>query len=259
MSDRLLKSLTQRAREKGHVRSVEEAARLAETLARMCGPRSQSRQATFRIGCVLLARECPTVLVPVCPDYGHEGGRYTFRHLGSGVPLSVKLHAAFLQQMQLAVPCKPHLLIADREEEDEVICRAVGIDRCEFGRRVEGSLAEIVAMAGPRGWAASRMSDVIRDLTEREASHADYIRNDGALSARVKSDAVARWHMYRRIDTRLTSADMEARTARTMAQYRAVGSFVVSNECLVVNHTTTNLSAYADVGAALIHNPVEVY
>ncbi len=212
-----------------------------------------------RIGLILLEQLSPTIIVPVCPDYGYEDGRYTFRQLGSGVPLSVVVHTAFLERVQAFLPCKPHFLIADQEAEDGVICRAVGVTQSEFARRVGDSLCAIRDRVTLRGWLVSRMTEAIPELSLLETVHADHIRNDRVLSMRVKSDAIDRKDMYWRINRNLTVEDMLTRTVRTMAQYRAIGSFAADHKFLIANHTTTNLAAYADVGAALIHNPVAVY
>lgn len=257
---RLGSALRQAARKCGSAQDVEEAISTVSRIIELCGPGSSSKQMAFRIGLLLLRQPQPTILVPVCPDYSHEDGLYTFKGLGSGVPLLAKLHVSFLEQVRMIVPSLSAVfLIADQESEDAALCRSVGLTQDAFLQQVTESALATHEFVDKLGWKACAMSTYVPELKVREANVATRMSQDPSLHNRIQTETMQRASMYRRIDSLLTYERMRERTIRTAAQYVVMGEFAERNGLGICNHTTVNLSWYLKTEVALLHNPISVY
>ena len=257
--DRLWSALHQAARQRGvSLDRVEEAAVATRTLVALCGEQSTSRQMQFRIGVALLSGNVH-IVAPVCPDYTHENGKYTFRGVGGGTSLLAQLQIRFLRNIvQQLTACRVTLIVADHEADDGALCVALGKSQDEFRSLIQESVQATRDAVKNFGWGAEAMTDVIPSLVAEEREEAEAIRTDHALLSRVMTDTICRSNMYAKIG-RFTGEEMVERTIRTAAQYRVMGRFAARNNLLVSNHSTVNLSWYREAGAAVLHNPVSVY
>jgi len=239
---------------------VEKALFQLEQILELAGPYSKSRKMLLRLGKILLAVSEPAIIVPACPDYSHENGKYTFRSLRGGVSLLSEKHIDFLKQINAILPeAKVLFLLADHEADDPELCRVVGKTREEFANLVIESVRATRKRTEEFGWKVELMTVVIPNLIAEEARISEWIANNPEFTRRIVSETISRGEMYCKISRSFTQKEKELRTIRTAAQYLALGQFVARSSHLVCNHTTTNLSWYLRTEAALIHNPVSVY
>jgi len=235
---------------------ADELVRMVADALAACGPSSHGRKNALRLG-KCFAGERARVVVPVCPDYGYDTDADAYRGLVQGVWRIAEQHVGFLEKVQRAVP---HLhatfVLADAEYEDPVLCRAAGLSRDEFSTQVCEAVRATRERVHPFGWEAVGMRDLVPDMDERERAAHALITGNPALRLRLTHDTIAREDLYRRLDTLCSAAERYARTARTASQYVALGTFACDAVMAVCNHTTVNLSWYAHVDAALLHNPV---
>lgn len=258
--DRVRKALLQYVRKAGNSSADVGSAleRLGAILA-LCGEASYARVVATRIGMHLLEGNT-SVIVPVCPDYSHEDGMYTFRGLGNGVSLLTQKHIVFLRGLQKLLPeLHPIILLADLEAEDEALCRAVGVSREEFTGCLSETLVATRKAVTSYGWEVCPMTEVIPDLRDREAGEAKWISSAPGFVQRIKTETASRMSMYRMISPSASVPEMMMRTVRTAAQYVALGRFAKERRMLICNHTTVNLSWYLQADATVLHNPVSVY
>ncbi len=237
---------------------VEDAMHVIPDLLARCGPYSRSRRVAFRLGQLLMAGPLG-VIAPVCPDYDHLFGRYTFSGLRGGVPLLAKRHVAFLRSLNDLLPdMRVEFLVADHEADDAALCRATRCSREEFLDRVGQSVVSIREAVRAYGWEASAMTDVVTDLLSEERQAVQAIREIATYSGHIASETIARQSMYRRIGA-LSSAEQYDRTLQTAAQYLVLGRYAERRNLAVCNHNTTNLAWYLRAGVGLLHNPTAVY
>lgn len=228
-------------------------------VVRNCGAFSQSRVSVLKIGAALLS-ERGRVLVPVCPDYTHVDGRYTFQGLNGGVSLLAERHISFLEQLKhLLGDVAVVFLIADHEADDKELCRATRTSASEFRQLVMSSQQATAERVKAHGWGVELMTTVIHDLVEREQQISAWLAGNPAFNQRIVSETIARRAMYSRINPALSSTEQVARTIKTAAQYIALGEYAALHGYLICNHTTTNLSWYLQTQAAVLHNPITVY
>lgn len=258
---RLFSGLKQHERHCGPgYRSVEEACVLTEALTKLCGVYSLGAQNLLRIGKEFLAKKRPDVLVPVCPDYAHDMGRYTFDGLGDQIPLLATQHIRFLEACsERGVGLTARFLIADQEGDDPALCRKVQKTPESFEASVVSSTRLLKERIATHEWQAFRMSEYIPDIRERERYFATQLRHDCSLSSRIQSDTSARSGLYRKISASLSWEECTLRTIRTAAQYACFGEFAAQHGALVLNHSTVNLVWYLESGCGLLHNPITVY
>ena len=230
-----------------------------QELVKIIGQESRNERVLFALGTALLADQ-KTVIVPVCPDYSHNGWRYTFEGLNGGVSLVTQKHLEFLLAVKEIFPdLQVIFLMADHEADDEAICCKVGKTRDEFQRLVLQSAEATRCLMAPLGWQSHLMTELIPDLVVQEAKIAAELTGDEALSQGLRQDAVSREDLSRLIYHAFTREEVFTRTVRTAAQYKAMGQFVAGRNYLVCNHTTVNLRWYVETDAALLHNPVRIY
>lgn len=257
---RLRKSLLQEKDIADTPARVEEVLTILQSISDLCGDYSHSRKMILRIARVMLRNPQPQIIAPVCPDYSHEKGKYTFRSLNNGVSLLTENHVAFLKKFSTFLPkAKITFLLADHEADDKDICRIVGKTNQEFVQLVNESLVKTNDMVSSCGWNAMLMTDAIPNLLEREYNISNLISNNSEFDSRIKKESIQRLEMYRRINRDFSDQEILQRTVRTAAQYVAMGEFVAEREYILCNHTTTNLSWYLQTNAAVLHNPVCIY
>lgn len=236
----------------------KDLVRMVAGVLSLCGPSSHGRKNVLRLGRCFVG-ERVRVVVPVCPDYGYDAGVDTYRGLVQGVWRIAEQHIGFLERVQWVVP---HLhatfALADAEYEDPVLCRAAGLSRDRFRAEAREAVCATRERVAPFGWEAVGMRELIPDMDERERSAHTLITGDPALRMRLTHDTIAREDLYRRLAPRASATERYARTVRTASQYVALGTFARDAMMAACNHTTVNLSWYAHVGAALLHNPVSV-
>ncbi len=257
---RLETSLRQATRTLKCARDVEDVIGLVEKLIEQSGTQSGNRQTLYRLAKVLLLNATPRIIAPVCPDYSHADGRYTFRGISNGVPLLAKKHTVFLDVVCEVLPsCEVLMLVADHEADDEALCRAVNTSQGHFRDMVAGSVLALRKELASRHWSVECMTSVIPNLVEEELTISARIGSNASLASRLASETFARSDMYLRISRNFSREEMLARTIKTAAQYVVMGEFAAKHGNIVCNHTTTNLSWYRETDAALLHNPISVY
>ena len=229
-------------------------------MAEICGEFSQTRKMLIRLGKSLLNGEA-RILVPVCPDYAHRDGKYTFDGLCGDIPLLAQKHIAFLRRLQVVCPTlNPQvlMLMADHEADDPALVRTVRKSREEFLMLLNSSVEKMREAVVPMGWQVEAMTKIIPSLVEDEERVYQEICANPAYRGRIISDTIKRMGMYVKYGN-LSPEEMEERTARTSAQYVVLGRYAAHHGFMVCNHTTTNLSWYLQTEAAVLHNPVEIY
>ena len=258
---RLEKAMKQECRNLGTANQFGDVMEKITKVLSLCGEFSQGRKVTYRIGKnILLSNGHPKIIVPVCPDYSHKNGKYTFCSLGSGVSLLTERHLTFLGQVREVFPeLEALLLIADHEADDQELCRVVGKTHNEFAYSLSRSVDETKKRVKQFGWEVDYMTNFIKNLVDEEKRIIGWISAKSEFQGRIKSETLARSDMYRKISRSFTSDEMMQRTIKTAAQYIALGQFAACNSYLVCNHTTTNLSWYLQTDVAVLHNPISVY
>ncbi len=257
---RLLASLKQLARTESVMHDPQEVCEKVLSITEKCGSASQGRQALYRIGKTLLTSTIPSIVVPICPDYTHEQGKYTFKGLNGSVPLLAHMHIAFLRDVQsVAGDMDVHFLIADQEANDPYLRSAVQKSQEEFSSLVFSSYRATQREVDSLGWNAHLMSTFVADITEREQITHERIKNAPEHRVRIQTDTHMRSDIYRKISSIISTEEMIERTIRTAAQYVALGEFAQERNLLICNHTTVNLGWYQESSVGVLHNPISVY
>jgi hypothetical protein len=210
---------------------------------------------------MVASEERSKVYAPSCPDYGHDGERYTFKGLGGGVSLLAERHIEFLRSLEELVPggLDISVLVANQEVEDAEIVRSVGVTPAQFSERVADTLLATRARVAPYGWCADFMTNTIPGLLAAEHERMQELLTDSKYRQQLTTDAMGRTELYRSINPRMTSEEMLRRTARVAAQYLALGVCAAKRNVVVCNHSTVNLSWYKRTEVGLLHNPVCIY
>jgi len=199
------------------------------------------------------------LLVPTCPAFSHRDGKYTYKGLGQGVPLLVKLHIPFLQGISRLLEDQVcvRILLADQEASVGPLAERIGIDETEFRRRVQCSITASRRAVRGFGWQVEAMTDVVPDFSARVEAVRRELLADESTRTRIRRDVLARERLYDLIgypkDIRFD------RSAETLAQYVTLGRFAAERDALIANHTTSSLDWYRNTDAGLLHNPVRVY
>lgn len=238
---------------------IDDVMRRLDAITQLCGDTTRSIKMQMRIGRLLLRGE-PVIIAPVCPDYSHENGKYTFTSLGRGIPLLAQIHCQFL--LRIAEHCPyAHIvfLLADHEADDPVLCDAVGVSCDEFHSQVLQSVAKTQMHIAPFGWSVYAMTEYIPTLVDDERRIVARLTADPNVQRRIDTETLQRSEMYTKISRSLSFVDMRARTIKTAAQYIALGTCAATHGACVCNHTTTNLSWYLQTPVGVLHNPVCVY
>ncbi len=231
----------------------------AQSIIAHCGPFSQTKVMAQRIGKACLTGT-PTVILPACPDYGNDGARYTFNGgLGSGVSLLAQRHLDFILPLINQNLVAATLVYADQEANDASLCACAGISANTFRARVLESVHATRTLCASRNLTITVdiMTNIFPTLVSSETQCTEYVRQERA--EHLASDATARATMYRTINSTMTHAEMVERTARTAAQYVALGRLASAQGFLVANHTTVNLRWYLHTDVGLLHNAISVY
>ena len=232
---------------------------LLEDVVPLCGETTKTKKMLLRLGTVLVKTDTSKILVPVCPDYAHDGEKYTFNGLNGGISLLTQKHIAFLRSLFGILPeFQVLLLMADHEADDAALVRTTGKTKEEFLELLDSSIEQTRMAVAPFGWQVERMTSVFPSLVQDEREIYQWISNEPKFQQRIVTDTIKRMGMYAKYGN-LGVEEMRERTARTSAQYMALGRFAAREGFLICNHTTTNLSWYLQTEAAVLHNPIEVY
>lgn len=253
------KALHQALRGCPQAERIERVMSILPHCIELCGEGSRHRRMVLKIARAL-SEEHPAIFAPCCPDYGHNGNTYTFQGVGRGVSLLAECHIEFLEHVSRLVP-EAHitLLLADQEADDEEIVHAIGVDRTSFLDCIRGSLERMRERVQALGWDVRYMTEAIPELRAAEAAFAQKLMGRDTEQGRLRSDMLARIPLYQRINPLMSTTEMLRRTARTAAQYVALGEAIARTHGIVCNHTTTNLSWYGETNVAVLHNPISVY
>lgn len=230
---------------------------ILHALVTICGEQSHSRQALYRIGCALLARWPAHLYVPVCPDYSHAQGAYTFERMGSGIPLLFEKHRPFVERVLTVLPgAHVTVLVADHERELQHLRGVVGVSSSMFERNIKGTL-KALRRTVPAHWRVRAFTQAFPGFTERVWAKTRAMLDDAQEQHALESDTGARCGLYDRIGYPLDERLMC--TAHVSAQYFTLGELAAQEHSLVVNHTTTSLRQYKRTTVGLLHNPVRIY
>ncbi|PIQ91558.1 MAG: hypothetical protein COV70_03115 [Parcubacteria group bacterium CG11_big_fil_rev_8_21_14_0_20_39_22] len=238
---------------------IQNTVRLVGKLIEIAGYFSDSRKMRNRIGLSLLQKPI-RIIAPVCPDYGHQDGKYIFGSVEGGISLLALKHIEFLQEVSSIIPgARITLIVADQEALDDDICRSVNKDSSQFRELILQTKNAIGEKVSSKGWEVDLMTSFMPALLDEETRYAREIGDDPNLMTRITSETISRTDMYLKIKSGMTECQMKERTIKTAAQYLAFGKFAEENSMIICNHTTVNLSWYLKSNAAILHNPVEVY
>jgi|GEM_PF-1633943 len=263
MSNKILDTRNKTAIYQAAVRSnradrVERVYSQLEAILPQLGAQSHSRKMINRIG-LLLLEDTVTIVAPSCPDYAHRDGKYTFTELGSGVPLLTQMHLRLFDAIAPHLPqAQFEIVIADQEAEDAALCAMTGTTEHTFRARILASAQATENVLSDRPYHISLMTKRFPNLQALEKKFIAEINTKQELSSRITSDTIARRQMYQKIGVR-GSDDMTTRTIKTAAQYCALAHLAATENFLVCNHETVNLSWYNRHEAAVLHNSVSIY
>ncbi len=214
-----------------------------------------------------------------CPDYAHDGNKYTHTGISGGVPLLTQFHLqaseGFLQELDIQqIPYEYIVMVADVEAIDEVFCnRFTGGDEERFLGLCSNSVRATEAfMAGNtllnnssnRLVSSSFFGEFGRErFLNFQHSYSELLQkrfqSDRSFNTRVVGDIIARTNLYRKMypdvfrnDIGLDERDsfLVGRTIRTMAQYLVLGRLIgeKSDECfpVIICHPTKNIGFFND-------------
>lgn len=256
----VMKLVKSRARQKGV--SSEEILKILSGMCFQSGEFSHSREMLIRLATVLIDNTPTTIIAPCCPDYTHTDGRYDFRGVSGGISLLAQKHIRFLRSVSDIFTSQPQivLLIADHEADDPELCKAIGRSRDEFQTQIAQSIDSTRSAVSGFGWKVFPMTSVIPTLIETETELTSWLLRTPDYAKRIVQETQVRAQMYYRLNPSFGREQMVERTAKTAAQYIAVGQFAAAKGWIVCNHTTTNLSWYKRAtSAAILHNPISIY
>ena len=248
---RVRRSVAQEARRQQREERVEEAMHVLQDLIGHLGELSLSRQMLGRIGRALLC-EPVELVVPLCPDYGHADGRYTFSGMSGGVSLMLDKYRQLLEYAAARSGARVTLLYADVEIDDHELMASVGVDRAMFSANIAASVAATQAVV-PDGWRVTTMSEEVLDI--RECTAATMERIASQMRDRITSEVLQNQDICRRIDPRMSVERMRARLIRTAAQYMALGAWAHERGALVLDGTSM-VAWYKLTEAPLLHAKV---
>lgn len=254
---RVRRGLVQYARAHGVILGqVDATIRVLRRIVSMSGSMVVGRRFLYRLGCALLERT-PHVFVPVCPDYSHENGKYTYKDLRSGLPLLYLKHKPFLQELESFLPSiKITILLADHEGYLPELRVVLNVSLETFRANVEGSKHAIIDDC-PAHWTVTTFSEQFPGFSQQALERLKEIFPNRKYLRRFVHDTAVRCEMYKKIGYH-HSIHFE-RTAHVAAQYLCLGELVANMRGIICNHATTSLSWYMDARVAFILNPVNVY
>lgn len=239
-------------------------------------PSNKAEIGIFKTGLVKVVNgETLKIYVGSCPDYSHNGVRYTHQSLGDRIPLLTQYHLEADRSLlgvleNEGIEYEMVVMVADVEATDEVFCmRFTDGDETEFLARCARSVvATRGAIVTPRIKSSSFFAEFGRerflDLQMRYSRLlAEKFETDGSFHCRVVADTFGRYELYRKMypdvfNDGMTVGQREEflidRTMRTMAQYLTLGRLIseVSGPVAIINHPTTNKNMYNSRGKFLL-------
>jgi hypothetical protein len=257
---RVRRGLAQSARRQGI--SLDVVAKILPVLHQvidLCGDASHSRQAVYRIGCGLLY-EPVKLFVPVCPDYAHRDGKYTFEWMGSGVSLLFLKHQPFVEGLLRVLPnASVTVLLADHERELQSLRGVLGIPNTEFERNIRGTLRALQDSV-PTGWEVKAFTSAFPGFTTRIWRQTEILLQSSEHRNALEADTASRGRLYDKIGYPVDPPGTRLKcTAHVAAQYVCLGEEAARAHALICNHTTTSLRWYFLALAGVLHNPVTIY
>ena len=254
---RVRRGLVQYARAHGVILGqVDVTIRVLRRIVAMSGSMVVGRRFLYRLGCALLERT-PHLFVPVCPDYSHEDGKYTYKDLRNGLPLLYLKHKPFLLELESFLPSlKITILLADHEGDLPELRVALNVSLETFRANVEGSKYAISSDC-PAHWNVTTFSEKFPGFSQHALERANKIFQEHKYLRRFAHDTSVRRELYEKIGYH-HSIQFE-RTAHVAAQYLCLGEQVALEHGIICNHMTTSLSWYVDAGVAFVQNPVKIY
>src|SRR3989344_1944306 len=239
-------------------------------------PDSKSERGIFKTGLIkAIGGDTLKFYIGSCPDYSHNGVRYTHEYLGDGVPLLTQYHLEVDQGIVSVfggqgISCELILMVADVEAVDKIFCeRFTAGDEAEFLARCKRSAAATQERLSSGSVRSSSFFDEFGrdrflDLQRKYFGVlADRFESDGSFRHRVVTDTFGRDDLYKKMypgvfNNGMTPGQREefliGRTMRTMAQYLTLGRLVgeVDGPVAIINHPTTNKSIYNSRGKFLL-------
>src|SRR3989344_6064845 len=239
-------------------------------------PEKKEEKRNFRARFIKVVKgKCLRFYVGSCPDYSHDGAKYTHECLGDGVPLLTRNHLEVNMELlrvleREGIECEMVVMVADVEAVDEIFCdRFTSGDQAEFLARCDRSVRATQGVL-PDGRIRSTSffgelgSDRFLDLQGRySAVLADRFERDGIFHNRVVTDTMKRADLYAKMYPQVFNNGMTMgqryeflmeRTIRTMAQYLTLGRLIggVEDPVAIINHPTTNVNMYNSRGKFLL-------
>lgn len=257
---RVRKGLAQFARTHGlEDRRVQEVYEALRSIVRLCGNFSHSRQAVYRLGCALFQDE-PCILTPVCPDYSHKNGKYTFQGMRDGVPLLFKRHRPFLSRVLKIIPgARVMIFLADHERELQHLRGVLRVPNEQFERNIQGSLKALRDTV-PTGWEVSCFTDAFPGFAKRVWDNASALLVAEQTKQFIVEDTLYRASLYNKLGYPADPPEIRQQcTAHVAAQYLCFAQEAKRQNAIICNHTTASLRWYRVAKVALLHNPTVVY
>ena len=231
----------------------EKVFEVLEAILPLLGEHSQSRQMQGRIGIALL-QGVLRIIAPSCPDYAHLDGKYTFNHVGSGIPLMVEQHISLLDKLMPLLPqASCEVLIADQEVLDAAMCKRMGISEGEFADRINASVEMVRTTVANRGWQTRKMTDRFPTLLNLEAEFELKVACNGELSGRLSTQILAKQEVWALIGV-CSPEDLRKRAIRSAGQHYALAHMAVTENLVICNQPVMNFPWYNDLGATVFHN-----
>lgn len=226
-----------------------------------CGEYTTHRSMLIKIGNFLL-NGYKKIIIPICPDYSHNGVHYTMKSVSDGIPLSVHKHFLFLKKLSSFVKdIEPTFILADQEIYDVLLSNKMNLTQEQFLEKIIGSKKSISSFISNESsaWKVELMSSLFPAISEMEKKYITMLDSNEDFRSQIRYDTTKRSSLYNKIDPNLSIEEQCRRTIRTAAQYYSIGQFCFINNYLICNHTTTNLSWYQRSGVGIIHNPITIY
>lgn len=201
----------------------------------------------------------------VCPDYPHDGGKYTFKgELGSGISLTARSHLARVPGLiqglnRLGLEARWLILVADLPEltgKQEAFYHRVAATKAEYIARCEASAAAIQNEVGDlaeartfSGWYGTQDIPYL-EIQETVAERIlDESRSGSPFAGKFAAFAQMRQGLAAKFRGRpLSAGELAEAAAHGMSLYVTHGSLLrqqfSGQNLVVINHFTPNLQNF---------------
>ncbi len=220
-----------------------------------------------RIIMAMMENTAISIFCPTCPDYAHDGTKYTFGKLGSDIPLLAQKHLEYIQKFKgildnsnLQIDINIIFLVADQERFDVGIRKNVNETEEGFFEKVSGTVKSMKNLFVEKEYFhCCRMTEFFPNLLKLEEIYIEKIKNDKKFMERIYNDVKIRMNMYKQIYLDISESEAIERTIKVAAQYLAISNLVNKSDGILTNHSTTNLSFVAGSETLLLHNNQNIY